>query len=125
MRRAHKGKKDYYKIMTSEQKLKSQAANIFRGAASYIRFNGWQVTGMGTDGKPRCSMGALESATKREVWNKRLASIMYETLYEELNGLTLTEFNYKHQSGERVAELFEKVADKLVDIRVLNSRAIV
>jgi len=38
---------------------------------------------------------------------------MYEELYETLNGLSLTEFNYKYNDGEKVARLFEDVAAKL------------
>ncbi len=99
--------KKYTSRMFSNQHI---ASTIFRKAATYIRKYGWQVSGMSQDGKPRCSMGALESASKGVVWNKSLGSLMYQTLYKELNGETLTEFNHRVRNGESVAELFEKVA---------------
>ncbi len=95
--------------------INQQASNIFRKAAMYIRTYGWQVTGMSKYGLPRCSMGALASAHNDVIWNKELAEFMYEKLYEELDGLTLTEFNYKYRSGEKVAELFDKVAKNLTN----------
>lgn len=97
----------------SENDLNNQAAFIFRRAAGYIRNYGWQVSGMSVDGLPRCSMGALASAHKVSVWNKALAKHMYHSLYQELNGLTLTEFNYKHNDGEIVAELFDRASTRL------------
>jgi hypothetical protein len=90
-----------------------QAADIFERAAVYIRRYGWQVTGMSRHGKSRCSMGALASAHPDEVWDESLAQLMYQELYDELNGIGLTEFNYAHNDGERVAQLFERVAVKL------------
>ena len=90
--------------------LRSQAAAIFKHAAAYIRAYGWQVTGMSRHGLPRCSMGALASAHRDKMWDKELAELMYSQLYEELDGLTLTEFNYRYNDGEKVAQLFDKVA---------------
>ena len=92
-----------------------QAANIFREAAAYIRKFGWQKEGMGEYGKPRCSMGALDSALPRGEWDETLSSVMYESLYEELDGLSLTQFNSKFQSGEKVARLYERVAKKILN----------
>jgi len=34
-------------------------------------------------------------------------------LYEELGGVGLPQFNYLHQDGEKVAQLFETVAMRL------------
>lgn len=90
-----------------------QAASIFFKAADYIRSYGWQEEGMNEHGKPRCSMGALDSAYPRISWNADLASLMYTALYNELDGLSLTQYNHKYQSGEKVAQLYEKVAEKL------------
>jgi hypothetical protein len=90
------------------------AANIFQDAAIYIRTYGWQVSGMSEHGKPRCSMGALASAYPVDHWDVELAELMYKTLYEELGGIGLTEFNYHHKDGEKVAQLFERVAAKLL-----------
>lgn len=104
----------------SERELRLQAATIFRRAASYIRTYGWQVSGMSEDGLPRCSMGALASAHKDEHWNKDLAEFMYKELYKELDGIGLTEFNYRHNSGEDVAKLFERVVNKVTaDLRLV------
>jgi hypothetical protein len=97
----------------TQNKIESEAATIFRKAAAYIRRYGWQQEGMGEDGLPRCSMGALDSAYPNVEWDKQLASVMYERLYEELNGLSLTQFNSKYKSGEKVAYLFEKTAAKI------------
>ncbi len=97
----------------SEPEIYKQAASIFGKAATYIRTYGWQVTGMSEHRQPRCSMGALASAHRAENWNKNLAKFMYEKLYDELGGLSLTEFNYKYRNGEKVAELFDKVAHKI------------
>jgi hypothetical protein len=99
--------------------LHVQAASIFREAALYIRIYGWQVTGMSEHGLPRCSMGALASAHKEARWNKGLATLMYKTLYEELNGLTLTEFNHKYNDGEKVAQLFDEAAASLAATKIL------
>lgn len=98
----------------SERELKKQAAEIFISAAGYIRNYGWQVSGMSKHGKPRCSMGALQSSYKKSRWEDELSALMYNTLYKELNGLSLTQFNYKHQSGEKVARLYEQAALSLV-----------
>jgi hypothetical protein len=99
-----------------------QAAIIFERAASYIREHGWQVTGMSEHGKPRCSMGALASAHPSEVWDEQLARLMYQNLSEELGDIGLTEFNYTHNDGEKVAQLFERVAVKLTTNRILLYR---
>jgi hypothetical protein len=88
-----------------------QAAKIFLKAASYIRTYGWQKTGMGIYGQPRCSMGALASA-QSGTWDKDVSALMYRELRGELRGVSLTQFNY-HHDGEQVARLFEKVAAKL------------
>ena len=90
-----------------------QAASIFEEAAAYIRRYGWQVTGMSRHGQPRCSMGALASAHFEETWDKNLAKFMYKELYKELHGISLTHFNYKFRDGEKVAQLYEKIALKL------------
>ncbi len=90
-----------------------RAANILEKAAAYIRNYGWQVSGMGEHGKPRCSMGALASAHPDKIWDEDLSELIYRELYEELDDIGLTEFNYKYQDGEKVAQLFEKVATKL------------
>ena len=97
----------------SENDLNRRASIVFKRAANYIRNSGWQVSGMSEDGLPRCSMGALASAHKASVWDKELSELMYQSLYEELNGLTLTEFNYKYNDGEIVAGLFDQVAANL------------
>lgn len=94
----------------AERYDRAKAAQIFLNAASYIRNYGWQVEGMSEDGKPRCSMGALESAYKKEKWESSLSSLMYETMYRQLNGITLTEFNHKVKDGLEVAKLFERTA---------------
>lgn len=93
--------------------IRRQAVTIFRGAATYIRQYGWQVSGMSRHGLPRCSMGALASAYHEKIWDKKLAELMYDELYKELNGMSLTEFNYMHKDGEKVAMLFDRVAEKL------------
>jgi hypothetical protein len=95
------------------KQIDAKAAEIFQKAASYIRKYGWQVEGMGQHGRPRCSMGALDSAYPKIEWDKNLAGRMYEVLYKELSGLSLTQFNSKYQSGEKVAQLFERAAAKL------------
>ena len=97
----------------NQDKTTVKAAAIFQQAAAYIRRYGWQVSGMSRHGMPRCSMGDLASANQQKKWDKQLAKLMYEKLYEELNGLRLTEFNYKHKDGEKVAELFDRVATRL------------
>ena len=94
----------------TERSTRDRAAHIFLNAASYIRNYGWQVEGMSEYGKPRCSMGALESAYPKEVWESNLASLMYKTLYKQLNGISLTEFNHRVSSGLEVAKLFERTA---------------
>lgn len=90
-----------------------QGAEIFLKAASYIRTYGWQVSGMGVHGAPRCSMGALESACPQEKWDNDMATLMYAELYDELDGVNLTQFNEITQDGEQVAQLFERVAKRL------------
>ena len=105
-------------LVSAEYKQKTRneiAAEIFQRAASYIRTYGWQVSGMSEDGKPRCSMGALESASPTVKWDEQLSSLMYNTLYHELGGETLTEFNHRVQNGESVAKLFEHVAHVLLN----------
>jgi hypothetical protein len=94
----------------TERSLRAKAAQIFLKAASYIRNYGWQVEGMSEDGKPRCSMGALESAYQKEVWENDLSSLMYKSLYRQLNGISLTEFNHSMNDGVEVAKLFERTA---------------
>lgn len=93
--------------------LEIEASRIFAQAAEYIRKYGWQKRGMGIDGEPRCSMGALASAHPAKKWDENLARLMYDSLYEELKGLSLTRFNYKFESGEKVASLYERTARKL------------
>ena len=101
-----------------------QAVSIFRRAASYIRTYGWQVTGMSRHGLPRCSMGALASAHDEAIWDHGLAELMYEKLYDELDSLSLTEFNYKYKNGEKVAKLFERVARNLTHNRSYASNKV-
>lgn len=97
-----------------EAGIRQQAADIFVRAATYIRTYGWQKTGMGLYGQPRCSMGALASAHSDQKWDRNLSRLMYEELREELGGTSLTQFNYRYDDGEKVARLFETVADKLL-----------
>ena len=98
----------------NEDKLRSQAAMVFLRAAAYIRNYGWQVSGMSRDGQPRCSMGALASAHQKLRWDKGMSDLMHKTLYKELNGLSLTQFNYRYKNGEKVARLYEQVAQRLL-----------
>lgn len=105
-------------------RVEAQAANIFLKAAAYIRRYGWQKEGMGQHGQPRCSMGALASAYPQQRWDKYLASLMYQTLYEELDGLSLTQYNYKFKNGEKVAQLYERVAEKLGHDKDLHSETV-
>lgn len=67
---------------------------------------------MGIYGQPRCSMGALASVYP-DSSEEKLPQLMYDKLYEELDGLSLTQYNHKFQSGEMVARLYERVARKL------------
>jgi hypothetical protein len=97
----------------SEREIKLVAADIFSKAAEYIREYGWQEKGMNKHGQPRCSMGALASANPEKKWNKKMASLMYQTLQKELNGISLTQFNHKFKSGEKVAQLFERTASSI------------
>jgi hypothetical protein len=97
----------------SERDFRTKAASVFLGASAYIRKYGWQREGMSRHGKPRCSMGALESSYPRRKWNKKLAETMYKALYKQLGGITLTEFNHKFNNGEKVANLFERTARSL------------
>lgn len=90
-----------------------QAADIFLKTAAYIRKYGWQEKGMSEDKKPRCSMGALSSACQGRVLGPRVASLLYETLYEKLGGINLTQYNAQVKSGEEVAVLFEQTAKLL------------
>jgi hypothetical protein len=94
---------------------RARAAIIFLDAASYIRQYGWQKEGMGEDGKPRCSMGALASSYSVKKWDHELSNLMYTELYKKLNGMTLTDFNYRYDDGEMVAKLYEQVADVLAE----------
>lgn len=94
------------------------AARIFMDAAAYIRTYGWQKTGMGIYGQPRCSMGALASAHSEQKWDQDLSALMYRELKAELRGLSLTQFNYRYEDGEKVALLFETVAAKLLRTEV-------
>lgn len=98
----------------SDGEARWQAAVIFQKAADYIRTFGWQAEGMSIYGQPRCSMGALASAYPKEKWDKNLAKLMYDALYTELNGISLTQFNYLHKDGNKVSQLFEKTANKLL-----------
>lgn len=93
--------------------MSEEAAAILFRAAEYIREYGWQVEGMASHGLPRCSMGALASAQPATKWDPRIAKLMYDTLYDELDGISLTTFNHLHQDGEKVIELFETVARRL------------
>lgn len=97
----------------ANNKTALQAAQIFLKAAAYIRKYGWQEEGMGEYGQPRCSMGALDSACPRGDWDHNVANLMYQSLNDELKGESLTAFNHKFQSGEKVSELYERVARKL------------
>jgi hypothetical protein len=97
-----------------KQELNAKAAYIFLRAAQYVKTYGWQVSGMGKYGKPRCSMGALASAYPKKVWESELSSLMYQQLYNQLNGIGLTEFNYKYQDPGKVVELFTKTAKTLL-----------
>ncbi len=97
-----------------KDKVKLQGADIFLKAANYIRKYGWQKQGMGKHKQPRCSMGALASAYPKEKWSKDLSLTMYLALYKELHGMSLTEFNYKFNDGNKVASLYEQVAASLV-----------
>lgn len=90
-----------------------KAVEVFLAAAAYIRRYGWQRTGMSTHGKPRCSMGALASASPQQIWDKELSSLMYDALYKNLGGITLTQFNKRAKDGNEVALLFEQVARSL------------
>lgn len=99
----------------SREETISQAAKTFLKAASYIRQYGWQKTGMSVHGQPRCSMGALESANPKARWDRKLSSLMYNSLYQELNGMTLTQFNYRYNNGEKVAQLYDRVAASLLE----------
>jgi len=58
-------------------------------------------------------MGALASAYPEKKWDSRLSSMMYESLARELKGVRLTDFNYRYNSGEKVAKLFDSVAQSL------------
>jgi hypothetical protein len=103
--------------------IEVQAADIFLKAADYIRNYGWQKEGMSENGKPRCSMGALASAYPIRKWDDPLSSLMYKALYDELDGMSLTQFNYRYRNGEKVAQLYEKVAKKLSLNRAQRGRA--
>lgn len=102
-----------YNAYMKNQQIKAEAARIFQRAAAYIRKYGWQEEGMGAEGQPRCSMGALASAHSKQEWNSQLSKTMYETLYSELAGLSLTQYNHKFRNGEKVARLYEQVAERL------------
>jgi hypothetical protein len=97
----------------SDYRTQKLAANIFIKAACYIRDHGWQIEGMSIDGQPRCSMGALDSAHTKSGWNQKPSQLMYSSLYKELQGTSLTQFNHTHKDGEKVAQLYERVASKL------------
>jgi hypothetical protein len=104
-----------------DNKIKSQATRIFIEAAKYIRKYGWQKEGMNVHGQPRCSMGALASAYNTKRWDNNLSNLMYRALYDELNGTTLTGYNFKYNSGEKVAQLYERVASNLSNMSSLSS----
>ncbi|HYH36205.1 MAG TPA: hypothetical protein VD706_01765, partial [Candidatus Saccharimonadales bacterium] len=95
---------------------RTQAARIFLDAAAYIHAYGWRRSGMGIHGQPRCSMGALASAHPHQTWDEALSVLMYEKLKEELDGISLTQFNHRY-GGEAVARLFERLAAKLQNQR--------
>ncbi len=97
-----------------EDRIEVQAAKLFLKAAAYIRKYGWQEEGMGEEGFPRCSMGALASACPDEEWGKDLSGLVYNALYEELNGLSLTQYNHKFQDGERVVQLYKRAAERVI-----------
>ena len=99
--------------MKSDQ-ITIQAAKIFFSAADYIRQYGWRTSGMSTHGKPRCSMGALASAYPKSTWDIGLATTMHEALKGQLEGMTLTQFNYKFNDGNTVAQLYERTAAVLM-----------
>jgi hypothetical protein len=92
-----------------DSRTRLQAAKIFLDAAAYIHAYGWRRSGMGVYGQPRCSMGALASAHPHQAWDSELAALMYEKLNQELDGISLTQFNYRY-GGEAVARLFERAA---------------
>jgi hypothetical protein len=58
-------------------------------------------------------MGALASAHPKTQWDNGLSRLMYQRLYKELNGISLTQFNYQYNNGEKVAQLYERVAASL------------
>ena len=91
----------------------AKAAEILIKAADYIRRYGWQEKGMSAHGKPRCSMGALASANPEPAWDPKVSELMYQTLYRELGGLTLTQYNRLARSGEDVVRLFKRTAQSL------------
>ena len=95
--------------------LSQEAAQIFLDAADYIEKYGWQKTEMSEHGKPRCSMSALTSVQPKVVFDCALSALMFEALYDELGGITLTEFNEQAKNGSEVALLFRKTATKLHD----------
>ena len=90
-----------------------EAARLFKLAAKYIRLFGWQEKGMGIYGQPRCSMGTLNSAQVGK-WNTDVSKIMFSQLNNELNGMSLTQYNHKVQNGESVARLFEKTGSTIL-----------
>jgi|SRR5579862_2057579 len=96
------------------QDVHTQATQVFLDAANYIRKYGWQEKGMGQFGKRRCSMGAIASVYPKKA-NPALPALMYETLYKELNGLNLTQYNHKFKNGDAVINLFERTALTLQD----------
>lgn len=98
-----------------EGKTRAQAAGVLLKAAAYIRQYGWQEEGMGEQDGPRCSMGAIDSACPRGEWDDQVAKLMYSGLNKELDGLSLTGFNHKFQSGEKVARLYERTARSLIN----------
>lgn len=89
------------------------ASQVFLEAANYIEEYGWQRSGMSEHGKPRCSMGVLSSVWPKTISNIELGKLMYDSLYKELGGMSLTEFNEQAISGEDVALLFLRVANGL------------
>ncbi len=99
----------------------TQAAYIFLRAAAYIRQYGWQEKGMSAHGKPRCSMGALASAHPVKRWDEDMAILMYEALTNYLKDTSLTAFNSKAGSGEKIARLYEQVAASLLASNVTFS----
>jgi hypothetical protein len=96
-----------------ENDFRAKTASIFISAAAYIRRYGWQQKGMGIYGQSRCSMGALASAQPGK-WDEPVSELAFSALSQELHGISLTQFNHQVCDGESVAQLYERVAAKLI-----------